>query len=97
MTEVNDRGADQPGVGTRANRDNDPGCLGAGNQRKPDRIRLSRTMLQIDVVNPDPPVAHDYLPGRGHRIRALDQHELFGPAMTRDLDCEHPSPCRPEQ
>jgi acyl-CoA synthetase (AMP-forming)/AMP-acid ligase II len=28
---------------------------------------------------------------------ALDQHELFGPAMTRDLDCEHPCPCRPER
>jgi hypothetical protein len=45
-------------------------------------------MPQIDVVNPDPPVAHDHLAGRGHRIRALDQHELFWPAMTRDLDCE---------
>jgi hypothetical protein len=54
-------------------------------------------MLQIDVINPDPPVTHDHLAVRGHRIRALDQLELFGSAMTRDLDCEHPSPCRPER
>jgi len=47
-------------------------------------------MLQIDVVNPDSPVAHDHLARRRDRVRTLDQHELFGPAMTRDLDCEHP-------
>ena len=45
-------------------------------------------MLQIDIVNPDPPVTHDHLARRRHRVRALDQNELFGPAMTRDLDCE---------
>jgi hypothetical protein len=46
-------------------------------------------MLQIDVVNPDPPVAHHHLARRSHRIRALDQLELFRPAVTRDLDYEH--------
>jgi hypothetical protein len=45
-------------------------------------------MLQIDVVNPDPPVTHDHLARGRHRVRALDQNELFGPAMTRDLDRE---------
>jgi hypothetical protein len=54
-------------------------------------------MLQIDVVNPDPPVTHDHLARRSHRIRALDQHELVGAAMTRDLDGEHPSPLHPER
>jgi hypothetical protein len=47
-------------------------------------------MLEIDVVNPDPPVAHDHLARLRHRVRTLDQHEYFGPAMTGDLDREHP-------
>ena len=36
------------------------------------------------------PVPNDHLARRSHRIRALDQRELFGPAMTGDLNCEHP-------
>ena len=47
-------------------------------------------MLQVEVVNPDPRVTHDHLARRSYRIRALDQPELLGAAMTRDLDCEHP-------
>jgi hypothetical protein len=46
-------------------------------------------MLQVDVVNSDPSVTHEDLAWRGHRIRALDQHELLGPAMTGDLDRQH--------
>src|SRR5262249_43496507 len=78
-----------PGVDTCADRCNRTGCLSAGNQRQLDRIRLPRAMLQIDVVNSDPPVAHHDLACRGYRIRALHRHELFGPAMARNLDCEH--------
>src|SRR5262249_51930662 len=92
MTEVNHRGADQSGVRTRAGRHHGPGCLSTGNQRQRNRIGLPGTMLQIDVVNPDPPVTHDHLARRRHRVRALDQNELFGPAMTRDLDCEQTWP-----
>jgi hypothetical protein len=47
-------------------------------------------MLKIDVVDPDPAVAHEHLARRGRGLRALDHHEFFGPAMTGDLDCEHP-------
>ena len=90
MTEVNHRSAGQPGVRAGADRHHGPGCLSAGNQRQPDRIGLPGTMLQIDVVKPDPPVTHDNLARGSHRIRALDQQEFLGPAMTRDLDCEHP-------
>jgi hypothetical protein len=89
MTKVHHRDASKPGVGTSADLRDGPGCLGAGNQRQPDRIRLPRAMLQIDEVNSDPPVTHEDLTCRSHRIRALDQHELFGAAVTGDLDCEH--------
>src|SRR5262245_49199782 len=92
MTEVNHRGADQSGVRTGAGRHHGPGCLSTGNQRQRNRIGLPGTMLQIDVVNPDPPVTHDHLARRRHRVRALDQSELFRPAMTRDLDCEQTWP-----
>ena len=74
MTEVNHRGADQSGVRTSADRHHGPGCLGAGNQWQRDRIGLPGTMLQIDVVNPDPLVAHDHLARRRHRVRTLDRH-----------------------
>jgi hypothetical protein len=47
-------------------------------------------MLKIDVVDPDPAVPHDHLARRSDRFRALHHYEFFGPAMTGDLDCEHP-------
>jgi hypothetical protein len=47
-------------------------------------------MLEVDVVDPDPAVAHDHLARRRRRLRTLDHHEFFGPAVTGDLDCEHP-------
>jgi hypothetical protein len=46
-------------------------------------------MLQVDVINPDPLITHDNVAGRGHWIRTLNQYELVGSAMTRDLNCEH--------
>jgi len=89
MAEMNYRSADQPWVDTSADRHNGSGCLRARNQRQPDRIRLPGTMLQIDVVDPDPPVMHHHLARRGHRVRLFGRHELFGAAVTRDLHCEH--------
>ena len=82
-------GASQPGIDTRADLHNGSGGFGTGNQRQPDRIRLPGTMLQVDVINPDPLITHDNVAGRGHWIRTLNQYELVGSAMTRDLNCEH--------
>jgi hypothetical protein len=89
VTEVHHGGTDKARVDAIANLCHGSGRLRAGDQRQLDRIRAPGTVLQVDVVDPDPAVADEGLAGPGHRIRELSEPEFLRPAITGDLHCEH--------
>jgi hypothetical protein len=46
-------------------------------------------VLEVDIVDPDPAVAHHHLARRGNRVGSLGYLQLFRAAVAGDLDREH--------
>jgi hypothetical protein len=82
VTKVHHRRADQAGVDAGAEGRDGAGCLGAGYQRQRDRVGPAFPVLQVNVVDPDPTVAHHDLACRRDRIGPVGHLEFFRPAMT---------------
>ena len=81
MTEVHYRRPHQAGVSAGADRDDGASCLGAGNQRQRHRVGAAFPVLQVDVVHPDPMIAHQHFTAGREWVSLFHRDKLFRSAM----------------